>query len=192
MIMDKQKWYSNRFVKSGAFQLLVGLIIYLWAKHAGPAPDWFLMYIQQSSATVGALNTVAKLNSEPLPLQLVLLFCIPSSLVLSMIYAHRMYFTRSARIAFIENAYAKWRWPRLKMAYICIIFTFCLYVLFFYIFTDGSGSGFTAQRMYTVSVSAAVFFLILNILFSVIFSLLLCAFHIAVLGKNKSKEMSNV
>lgn len=189
--MDKSKWYSNRFVKAGAVQFLAGVLIYLLAKYAGPGPDWLLMFIELASETVGGLNTVARLNSEPLPLQLVLLFCIPSSLVLSMIYAHHMYFTRSVRAAFIEKAYAKLRWPRLKMTYSCVILTCYLLLVISCRFDEGSGNGFTAQRMFTASLSAAIFFLMSNILFAVISSLLLCAFHIAVFGKSKPEEMNN-
>ncbi len=106
----------SRTVSAQLRPLLVSFYahVILWYSLYGVAllqtapPVWALDFIEQLKPTLGALETAARLSERPFPAQVMILYAIPSTLLLGMYWASYMFLVKHNRQEFYRGMCERW------------------------------------------------------------------------------------
>lgn len=77
--------------------VVVGYAFYFTAVGQAPPPGWALAYIEQLKPTFGALETAARLSEHPLPAQVMIVYTVITSILLSLYMIYATFFVERNR-----------------------------------------------------------------------------------------------
>ncbi len=89
--------------------VILGYSLYVVALLQTAPPLWALNAIEQLKPTLGALDTAARLSEHPFPAQVMILYAIPSSILLGMYWASYIFLVKRVRQDMYRRLCEQWR-----------------------------------------------------------------------------------
>lgn len=100
--------FSRSFYLPAGLFLTFGYIVF-FAATLDPKQEWALYAIEAAKPFIGALNTAAKINTSPLPIQITIIYSLIGSFVISAWFALKIILDTEYRKAMQNNSLKKSR-----------------------------------------------------------------------------------
>ena len=89
--------------------VIMGYSLYFVALTQAAPPVWAIDYIEQLKPILGALETATRLSNRPFPAQVMILYTVISSVLLTMYCVYKAFFVRQLRQETYRRCCERWQ-----------------------------------------------------------------------------------